>query len=83
MRASRAGAGGGLDLIDVGGGFPVAYDGLTPPPLADYMAEITAGLADLPLRPDAAICAEPGRALSAPGAASWFACSAGGDANCS
>ncbi|MEW6596195.1 MAG: type III PLP-dependent enzyme [Pseudomonadota bacterium] len=61
------GAGGGLDLIDVGGGFPVAYDGLTPPPLADYMAEITAGLADLPLRPDAAICAEPGRALSAPG----------------
>ncbi len=53
--------------IDVGGGFPSAYVGLSPQPLADYVAEVlqamaAAGLSGVALR------AEPGRALAASGA---------------
>jgi ornithine decarboxylase len=51
-----------LDLVNVGGGFPARYD-VPPPPLADYGAEIMAGLAALPYPVRAA--AEPGRALVA------------------
>ena len=29
-----------IDIIDVGGGFPVSYPEIVPPPLADYMAAI-------------------------------------------
>jgi len=65
-------AGVKLDVLDVGGGFPVAYPGAELPPLAAFMAEIDAGVADLRgrlglLGPDE-VWAEPGRALVAQGA---------------
>ena len=55
-----------IDALDVGGGFPVAYPGMTPPALDRFFAAIDEavrayGFADLPL-----LC-EPGRALVAEG----------------
>lgn len=57
-----------IDVLDVGGGFPVSYPDVTPPPLADFMEQIAdafaaTGLADHGCR----LWAEPGRALVAPG----------------
>jgi ornithine decarboxylase len=52
-----------VDIVDVGGGFPVSYPDMTPPPLADYIAAIEAGAAALP--PGVRLWAEPGRALVA------------------
>jgi ornithine decarboxylase len=54
-----------VEVIDIGGGFPVAYPDLTPPPLADFMAAIQRGIDDLPFACE--IWCEPGRALVAPG----------------
>lgn len=59
-------AGVAVDMLDVGGGFPVAYPDIMPPPLAAFTAAIadavaTQGLARL------ALWAEPGRALVAGG----------------
>jgi ornithine decarboxylase len=54
-----------VDIVDVGGGFPVRYPDMTPPPLADYIAAIAAGAAALPA--GVRLCAEPGRALVAGG----------------
>ena len=51
-----------LELVNLGGGFPVRYD-VPPPPLAEYGAVIAEGLAALPY-PVRAV-AEPGRALVA------------------
>src|SRR5207245_11548402 len=34
-----------VDIVDVGGGFPVSYPGMAPPPLGDYIAAIEAGAA--------------------------------------
>src|SRR5580693_1217348 len=53
-------AGVTVDIIDVGGGFPVSYPDLEPPPLADYIAAIEAGAAALPA--GVRLWAEPGRA---------------------
>lgn len=61
-----AASGVAVEIVDVGGGFPVAYPGSTPPPLADFMAAIRAGAALLP--PGVRLWAEPGRALVAGGA---------------
>jgi ornithine decarboxylase len=55
-----------LDIIDVGGGFPVSYPGVTPPPLAAFIDAIRAGLAHPRLK-RATLWAEPGRALAAGG----------------
>jgi ornithine decarboxylase len=54
-----------VDIVDVGGGFPVGYPDMEPPPLADYLAAIEAGAAALPS--DVRLWAEPGRALVAGG----------------
>ena len=54
-----------LDIVDVGGGFPVGYPDMTPPPLDDYIAAIVSASATLPAR--VALWAEPGRALVAGG----------------
>ena len=54
-----------VDIVDVGGGFPVSYPDMEPPPLADYMAAIEAGAAALP--EGVRLWAEPGRALVAGG----------------
>jgi ornithine decarboxylase len=56
-----------IDMVDVGGGFPVSYPDLEPPPLGAYFAEIEGAFDDLGL-PAARLWAEPGRALVAAGA---------------
>ena len=61
-----AAAGVAIDIVDVGGGFPVRYPEQEPAPLGAFMAEIEAGFERLGL-PDARLWAEPGRALVATG----------------
>ncbi len=56
-----------IDVIDVGGGFPVAYADITPPPLSAFWAAIRRGVARLGLAPSVRLWCEPGRALAAPG----------------
>jgi ornithine decarboxylase len=55
-----------IDIVDVGGGFPVSYPDQEPPPLGAFLAEIEAGFERLHL-PDARLWAEPGRVLVAAG----------------
>lgn len=57
-----------IDVIDVGGGFPVSYPEVTPPPLEQYFAAIAEGLAALGLGDRVRLWCEPGRALVAAGA---------------
>jgi ornithine decarboxylase len=57
-------AGVAVDVIDVGGGFPVAYPDQEPPPMGAFFAEIEAGFEQLEV-PKARLWAEPGRALVA------------------
>jgi ornithine decarboxylase len=59
-------AGVRVDIIDVGGGFPVAYPDIDPPPLGAFMAEIDAAFDALDM-PGIKLWAEPGRALVAGG----------------
>jgi ornithine decarboxylase len=54
-----------VDIVDVGGGFPVSYPDMAPPPLDDYIAVIEAAGAALP--GNVRLWAEPGRALVAGG----------------
>ena len=58
-------AGVTVDIVDVGGGFPSAYPGLTPPPMEDYVSEIEAAFAEMPVLENADLWCEPGRALCA------------------
>ena len=60
-------AGVTIDVLDVGGGFPVAYPDMDPPDLSLYMDEIARGLAALNLPASTRIWCEPGRALVAAG----------------
>ncbi|WP_417451451.1 type III PLP-dependent enzyme [Kordiimonas sp.] len=53
-----------LDLIDVGGGFPVAYPGMEPPALEEYFRVIHAALDANGFNDTETLC-EPGRALVA------------------
>ncbi len=55
-----------VEIIDVGGGFAVAYPDMDPPPLSAFMAEIDAAFERLNL-PGIKLWAEPGRALVAGG----------------
>lgn len=55
-----------IDLLDIGGGFPVSYPEITPPPLSAYMTAILKAFAELGL-PRTRLWAEPGRALVAGG----------------
>jgi ornithine decarboxylase len=54
-----------VDIVDVGGGFPVSYPDMTPPPLDDFIAAIKRAAATIPGEPR--LWAEPGRALVAGG----------------
>ncbi len=54
-----------VDVIDVGGGFPSAYPGMTPPPLERYFETIHRAFESLPVSYSAELWAEPGRALCA------------------
>jgi ornithine decarboxylase len=59
-------AGVPVEVLDVGGGFPVAYPDAAPPPLGAFFAEIEAAAEALDL-PGLRLWAEPGRALVASG----------------
>jgi len=54
-----------LDVLDVGGGFPSSYPGLTPPPLKSYIDEINDAVKSLGLNNGCELWCEPGRALVA------------------
>lgn len=56
-----------LDVLDIGGGFPSIYPGMTPPPLMDYMQTIKDTLSRQPMLSGCEILCEPGRALVAEG----------------
>ncbi|MGQ3049488.1 MAG: type III PLP-dependent enzyme [Niveispirillum sp.] len=60
-------AGVAIDVLDVGGGFPVAYPDMDPPDLTLYMDAIAKGIAALNLPASTRIWCEPGRALVAAG----------------
>ena len=56
-----------VDIIDVGGGFPVSYPDHRPPPLAEFMHAIAVAFHALGLK-QTRLWAEPGRRLVAGGA---------------
>jgi ornithine decarboxylase len=60
-----AAAGVAVDIVDVGGGFPVGYPDMTPPPVAAFIDAIEEGATALPQ--GMLLWAEPGRALVAGG----------------
>jgi ornithine decarboxylase len=53
------------DIVDVGGGFPAIYPGMTPPPMHDYMRVIRESFEEMYVAQNAQLWAEPGRALVA------------------
>ncbi len=55
-----------IDSLDCGGGFPVAYPGMTPPAITDYFDRIEKGLKIYGFS-DLEIIGEPGRALCGEG----------------
>ncbi|MBR0665802.1 type III PLP-dependent enzyme [Roseomonas hellenica] len=61
-------AGVAVEIVDVGGGFPVAYPDMAPPALSAFMAAIARGYAQARLPAGTKLWAEPGRALVAGGA---------------
>lgn len=67
LEASRliAQAGVTVDIVDVGGGFPSIYPGLTPPPLDDYIQAIDDAFEEMMVLQNAELWCEPGRALVA------------------
>jgi ornithine decarboxylase len=54
-----------VDIVDVGGGFPAIYPGMTPPPMMDYVHAIKTGFEEMFVAQNAKLWAEPGRALVA------------------
>ncbi|MBY0421340.1 MAG: type III PLP-dependent enzyme [Parvularculaceae bacterium] len=58
-------AGVTVDIVDVGGGFPAAYPGLTPPPLDQFVRQIKEAFEAMPVLENADLWCEPGRALCA------------------
>jgi ornithine decarboxylase len=56
-----------IRYLDVGGGFPSAYPGLTPRPMTEFFSAIREGAAALDLPKDCELVCEPGRALVAAG----------------
>jgi ornithine decarboxylase len=65
VNAAIVKAGVVADIVDVGGGFPAIYPGMTPPPMIDYLDAIKAGFDNMFVAQNAALWAEPGRALVA------------------
>ena len=58
-------AGVTVDIVDVGGGFPSPYPGMTPPPMHTYIDEIARAFEDMMVLENAELWCEPGRALVA------------------
>jgi ornithine decarboxylase len=57
-----------LDILDVGGGFPIAHLGMDVPPLTAFFDVIRNEIAELNLPESCVIWSEPGRALCGTGA---------------
>ena len=55
------------DVVDVGGGFPSVYPRMVPPDLAEYLAAIERGFAQMMVHETTELWCEPGRALAAEG----------------
>jgi ornithine decarboxylase len=53
------------DIVDIGGGFPAIYPGMSPPPMIEYVNAIKAGFEEMFVAQNAKLWAEPGRALVA------------------
>lgn len=58
-------AGVKVDIVDVGGGFPVNYPGKKPPAMAHFATAIREAFDAMPVSDDAELWCEPGRALVA------------------
>ncbi|MBR9827009.1 MAG: type III PLP-dependent enzyme [Alphaproteobacteria bacterium] len=58
-------AGVTVDIVDVGGGFPCIYPGMTPPAMQRYIDAITDAFQDMLVLENAKLWCEPGRALVA------------------
>jgi ornithine decarboxylase len=58
-------AGVTVDVLDVGGGFPSIYPGMTPPPMSLFIDEIHRMFETMPVTMNCRLWAEPGRALVA------------------
>ncbi len=56
-----------IDVLDVGGGFPATYPGMTPPPLESYMDAVISAAQPL-VEQGVELWCEPGRAMVAAGA---------------
>lgn len=56
-------AGVTIDIIDVGGGFPLQYRTMNPVPMAQYMRVIAQKFETMPVTENCALWCEPGRAL--------------------
>lgn len=54
-----------VDVLDVGGGFPSAYPGMVPPPLARFVEAIAERFETMPVAENCELWCEPGRALVA------------------
>jgi ornithine decarboxylase len=54
-----------VDVVDVGGGFPSAYPGMTPPDLELYVKVVKSAFEGMPVVMNAKLWCEPGRALVA------------------
>lgn len=54
-----------VDIVDVGGGFPAPYPGLTPPPMSAYVDAIHEAFEDMMVLENADLWCEPGRAIVA------------------
>jgi len=59
-------AGVRLDVLNVGGGFPVAYPDVEPPPQSAFFAAIAAGVKKMKLPRSCEVWGEPGRVLATP-----------------
>ena len=58
-------AGVTVDVLDVGGGLPATYPGLTPPSTPDFVRAIHHAVENCPSFRETSLWAEPGRSLSA------------------
>ncbi len=58
-------AGVTVDIVDVGGGFPCIYPGMTPPAMGRYIDAIRDAFEDMLVLENAELWCEPGRALVA------------------
>ena len=65
VRVAIVSAGVTVDVVDVGGGFPLVYPGMEPSALDGYFEVISRAYESLPISYSAELWCEPGRALSA------------------